>query len=163
MRETVAGLPSVREALAKVSNPETAEDAIRQLREDQFSRLVGAFERLSEALFYQLPNATSHPKKGNVFQRVGDGSKLWHAASGQGYDWHLTAHELDILAQRFQQRHILGHKQGIVDERYTDQSGDKSYIEGQRLVIRAHDVLELADLVQRLAAGLRQTVKSRAS
>ncbi len=159
VRATVAGLPSVREALAKASNPETAEDAIRQLREDQFSRLVGAFERLSEALFDQLPNATSHPKKGNVFQRVDGGSKIWHAASGQGYDCHLTAHELDNLAQRLQQRHILGHKQGIVDERYIDQSGDRSYVEGQRLVIREHDVLELADLVQKLSAGLRRAAE----
>ena len=159
VRETVDGLPKVREALATASSPETAADAVRQLVEDQFSRLVGAFERLSEALFDQLPTASGHPKQGNVFQRVDDGSALWQAAAGQGYDAHLSGGELGVLRLRFQQRHVLGHKQGIVDQLYIDRSGDTSYSVGQRLVIREHDVLELADVVEKLAGGLRGVVQ----
>ncbi len=159
VRETVAGLPKMREVLATASNPETAEDAVRQLAEDQFPRLVGAFERFSEALFDQLPNASSHPKQGNVFQRLDDGSALWRAASGQGYEAHLSGGELSVLRLRFQQRHILGHKQGIVDQLYVNRSGDTSYTVGQRLVIREHDALELADVLKKLAGGLRRVVQ----
>ena len=132
---------------------------MRHVLEDQFSRLLGAFERVSEALLDQIQNAPSQPRRGNVFQRVDDGSALWQAATGQGYDAHLNADEQRELRRRFQQRHVLVHKQGIVDQPYIDRSGDSSYSEGQRLVIREHDVLELVDVVKKLVGGLRRVVQ----
>lgn len=58
----------------------------------------------------------------------------------------------------FQRRHVLSHRQGLVDQTYIDRSGDTTYAVGQRLVVRDADVLELADLLGKLAAGLKTLV-----
>lgn len=54
----------------------------------------------------------------------------------------------------FQQRHLLAHKEGLVDEEYLTKSGDTAYRVGQKLQIKEPSVLRLADLVERLAASL---------
>src|SRR5207244_869247 len=83
IRKTVAALVPMRVTLEQSVDSDTATDAIRQLLEDQFSRMVGAFERLNEALFDELPAAAQFPRKGNVFQRVDEASGLWLSASGK--------------------------------------------------------------------------------
>ncbi|MBT8240549.1 MAG: hypothetical protein KJN63_04920 [Acidimicrobiia bacterium] len=161
VRGTIEALPVIREALTEASSPEMATDAVRQVVEDQFSRLVGAFERLSEALFDRLPDSGAQNRQRNVFQRVDDGSALWRAATGAGYGAHLNDGDLRVLRLRFQQRHALGHRQGIVDQQYIDRSGDRSYGVGQRLVVRADEVLELVEVVEKLVAGLRTSAASQ--
>ena len=91
----------------------------------------------------------------NVFQRLSAGSALWEKACGSGYGEILTAVEMHDLVRLFQQRHLLEHKDGIVDQEYIDKSADRSYVVGQRIVIRSADVIRLAELVSKLAGGLR--------
>lgn len=158
VRQTVAALPALRSTLEQRVNLDSAEDAIRQLREDQFPRLVGAFERLNEVLFDRLPNVQQFPKKGNVFQRIDDASVLWQQASGKGYGDFLGAPEMQQLNVWFQRRHVLSHRQGFVDKAYINRSGDRTYAVGQRLVVRDGDILELVELLAKLAAGLRSLV-----
>lgn len=156
--ETVRKATNLRGALAGSLDADSLEDAVRQTLEDQFPRLVGAFERFSEGLFSKLANESQHPRQGAYFQRIDDGSNLWFAATGSAYEVFLSPTEIARLKLLFQQRHVLGHNQGIVDQSYLDRSGDTSYSVGQRLVIRETDVLELADLVSRLGNGLRSLV-----
>jgi hypothetical protein len=148
----------MKKTLADSVDVDTAHNAIRQILEDQFARLVGAFERINESLFARLPNAAAHPKKGAVFQRVDDASSLWQQASGSGYESFLSTHELQRLKLLFQRRHVLSHRQGIVDQAYVDRSGDTSYAAGQRLVTRDADVIELVALLRKLVASLRTLV-----
>jgi hypothetical protein len=154
VRKTVEMLPNLETTITQSANPDLARDAIRQLLEDQFARLVGAFERLNEALFDKLPNANNFNRKGSVFQRLDDASNLWQQAAAKGYGDFLSPNELARLKILFQRRHILSHRQGIVDDAYLAKSGDTSYSTGQRLVVRDSDVLELCDLLGRLATGL---------
>lgn len=158
VRKTVSVLPALRGTLEETANADAAKDAVRQLLEDQFPRMVGAFERLNEALFDKLPNSSQFPKKRNVFQRVDDASAMWQQASGKSYGDVLTTSELQRLKVLFQRRHVLSHRQGIVDQAYIDKSGDRSYAVGQRLVVREGDVRELVDLLEKLAGGLRSLV-----
>ncbi|MCK4873257.1 MAG: hypothetical protein KAS72_11070 [Phycisphaerales bacterium] len=160
VRNFVASVGALRQTLTELHNADVAEDTVRQLLEDQFGRVVGAFERVCEALFEQLPNEEEHPRQKNVFQRIGDASALWKAATGRGYDSFLSESELGELARFVQQRHVLGHKQGILDEAYIAKSGDRRFRPGQRLVVRDLDVLRLSELVEKLAAGLRTTLDS---
>ena len=155
VRETIAALPAICDLLSTSLGADTAENTARQLREDQFSRIVGAFECLSQALFNSLPNTDLHAHPGNVFQRVEDSSTLWCAATGSGFDSFLSPRQLVALKVGFQKRHVLGHNQGIVDQRNIDKSGDKTYQVGQRLVVKNEDVLDFVDLVETLTAGLR--------
>ncbi|HEY2587688.1 MAG TPA: hypothetical protein VGI81_18220 [Tepidisphaeraceae bacterium] len=158
VRRTIGVLEHLRGTLEQNVNADTARDAVRQILEDQFARLVGAFERVNEALFDKLPNATQFAKKGSIFQRVDDASQLWRNASGAGYDTFLSATELQRMKILFQRRHVLSHRQGIVDQAYIDKSGDMSYSVGQRLVVRDVEVLELVELLAKLTSGLRGTV-----
>lgn len=158
VRTMVSTLGPVRATLEQTVNADTAHDAVRQILEDQFPRLVGAFERYNEALFDKLPNASQSPKKGSVFQRVDDASTLWQQATGRGYGDFLSASELQRMKLLFQKRHVLSHQQGIVDQSYITRSGDASYAVGQRLVVRDSEVLELVELLGKLAVGLRGLV-----
>ena len=158
VRRIVHALPKLRKTLTDAVDADTAQDSARQLLEDQFARVVGAFEKLSHALFVTLPTASQHTWSGNIFQRVNDCSTLWRNATGSGYDAFLLTAELSELKLRFQQRHVLGHGQGLVDQQYIDRSGDTRYAVGQRLVIRDSDVVALVDLASKLAIGLRTLV-----
>ena len=158
VQKTVAAFAGIRSAIERGANADAAADAIRQVLEDQFPRLVGAFERLNEALFAKLANESQFPRKRSVFQRLDDATTLWLQATGKGYADFLDARELQRLKLLFQRRHVLSHRQGIIDQTYIDKSGDRTYAVGQRLVIRNGDVLELTDLLARVAAGLRSLV-----
>ena len=62
----------------------------------------------------------------------------------------------------FQQRHLLAHRQGLVDEDYISRSGDTSYRVGQRLVIRETAVRECLTLIEKLAAAMADDVRRTA-
>ncbi|MHC2633958.1 RNA polymerase subunit RPABC4/transcription elongation factor Spt4 [Bradyrhizobium liaoningense] len=131
---------------------DTAENTTRLLIEDSLQRIVTAFQRYAEALFARLP---APPKaRRNVFQNLTEGSALWLQAFGNGYDAHLDAGDLATLNRYFHQRHLLAHRDGSVDADYISRTGDTSYREGQRLVIRESAVRDALTLVERLAAGL---------
>ena len=153
-------IEDIKEAVAKSSDADAAADVAQQLVENQVENLFSAFQRLSEALFCELPNATSFRFDPNLFQRLDDASDLWHRATGRSYNTYLTEAEFDELKAMMQRRHKLTHKQGIVDQRYVDQSGDHSYAVGQRLVIKETQVKSLAATIKRVAGGLRQTAKA---
>ena len=153
-------IEDIKEAVAKGSDADAAADVGQQLVEDQIENLFSAFQRLSEALFCELPNAASFRFDLNLFQRLDDASNLWHDATGRSYSTHLSGQELDELRAMMQRRHKLTHKQGMVDQRYLDQSGDPSYSVGQRLVIKEHQVRSLAAIIKKLSGGLRGTVEA---
>lgn len=153
-------IEDIKEAVAKSSDADAAANVAQQLVENQVENLFSAFQRLSEALFCELPNATAFRLNANLFQRLDEASDLWNRATGQNYGTYLTAGEFDQLRAMMQRRHKLTHKQGIVDQRYVDQSGDRSYAVGQRLVIKEAQVKSLAAIIKKLAEGLRQTVEA---
>jgi hypothetical protein len=62
----------------------------------------------------------------NAFQNLGDGSALWYGVSGKHYVDYLTPAEVSTLTRLFQQRHLLAHTGGIVDQDYIARSGDTS-------------------------------------
>lgn len=155
VRHLIAHLPGVTGAFPDV---DTAEDALRQIMEDQLGRLVGAFERLSEALSESLPPTKRAPKKGNVFQRIDAAAEWWRQSAGSAYDAWLKPAELARLRVLYQRRHLLVHRQGIVDQSYLDRSGDSAYQVSQRIVVRPDDVSDLAAMLETLASGLRTVV-----
>lgn len=155
--QTIAGIKATLGALDQVRGAmpdrDTAETTVRVVIENGLQNAVTAFQRVVEALFAELP---SPPKaRRNAFQNLTEGSTLWQQATGQGYDAHLDAASLERLGRAFQQRHLLAHRQGLVDDEYIAKSGDTRYRPGQRLVLRAEAVTEAVELVEKLVAGLR--------
>lgn len=163
VRGFLDSIPTLRSTLAESVGREDAESTIRQLVEDQFARVIGAFEQYSQSLFDRLPGASGIQKKGNVFQRIHDASDLWKQVSGKGYSDLVAAADIADLAVFVQQRHVLGHNQGIVDQKYIDKSGDARFQVGQRLVVRPEHVRRLAEVAGALGAALKAHADSLSS
>lgn len=156
--KTVDGMDRLKAAVAEMHDPDVAENFERQLLEDQIENVVTGFQRVSEALFGELPTAANFSWDANLFQRLSDGSELWRRATGKAYDDFLDASEMAVLGTMIQRRHKIGHCQGMVDDRYVEKSGDTSYSVGQRIVTSGHHVRQLASVVSKLVVGLRGVV-----
>ena len=149
IRATLDNLAAIASGLP---DRDTAENTTRLLVEDSLQRSVTAFQRYVEALYARQPDP---PKaRRNVFQNLDEGSSLWRTAFGNGYDAHLGADDLAALKRCFQQRHLLAHREGLVDMDYIARTDDTGYREGQRLVIREAAVRYYLALVEKLAGGL---------
>jgi uncharacterized Zn finger protein (UPF0148 family) len=154
--KTLAALSEIRRAVTEKLGKDGAEDSVRQICENGLVKLVSAFQHLAEALYEALPSQAKPQARRNAFQNLSESSELWRSTIGHGYDDMLSASELSALERFFQQRHLLAHNDGIVDQLYLDRSDDLSYSVAQRLVIRGDRVEVLADLVTRLATQLRR-------
>jgi hypothetical protein len=150
IRQSLDAADAVRVAIA---DRDIAESTVRLIIENGLQNAVTAFQRCAEAIFSSLPTA---PKaRRNAFQNLSEGDQLWQSATGKGYADHLTPDELAALLRIFQQRHLLAHTQGIVDQDYVSKSGDTRYRPGQRIVIRPEAVREATTLIEKLIAGLQ--------
>jgi len=154
VRATVTHLPRIKATVESVAGKDAAADTGRQVLENGLVKLVASFQRFAEAVFVSLPSAASIKIRRNLFQNLTESTVAWKSATGNGYEDVLSVVELAELGVFFQQRHLLSHCEGIVDQQYIDRSLDRSYNVGQRLVIRESAVLRLADLVEKLAGGI---------
>jgi hypothetical protein len=145
------------DVLRKSLDADQAEVLIRSLLEKGVQDAVMSFQRLCEQIYAGFAGAPAARR--NAFQNLGDGSALWAKATGRSFDEMLTSDEMQKLRKYFQQRHLLAHRQGIVDEDYITRSSDKTYATGQRLIMTPSAVLEFADLVERLGNALIESVR----
>jgi hypothetical protein len=152
VRATIAALPTVRHAVLQARGVDLAEDTARVMIEDAVENLVTAFQCYAEALYSTLEAAPAARR--NVFQTIDEASTLWREACGKSYEDLLTSDDMQSFRRYVQQRHLLAHHDGVVDERYVTRSGDHAYELGQRIVVREVDVLEFADILQTLAQEL---------
>jgi uncharacterized Zn finger protein (UPF0148 family) len=158
VRKSLMALPAIQEAVQMAVDADAARNAAREILENSMGRLVGAFQRLAEVLFERTPAAIAIRRRKNVFQNLTEGSALWRVATSKGYEDFLTPSEMNALIRLFQQRHLLAHCEGIVDQDYLTKSGDTTYAVGQRLVIREEAVSHLAELITKLAEEMRKLV-----
>ena len=146
------GLDALGNVRAAIADRDTAETTVRRLLESSLQDLVTAFQRYSEAR-YICQSSGVHARR-NAFQNLDEGDALWCAVTGHRYRDYVEARELATLSRMFQQRHLLSHTQGIVDERYLAQSCDSTYKIGQRIVVRELDVRAAAAIIEKLARGM---------
>jgi len=154
IQQSLEAVDAIRDA---ITDADTAENTCRMIIESALQNVVTVFQRVAEALHARI--APSAKVRRNAFQNLAEGSALWAAALGVGYDKHLTDIEMELLAIAFQQRHLLAHTQGVVDEDYIRKTSDIRYKLGQRLVIKREAVIEALNLVKKLTHGIRQDTK----
>ncbi len=147
IRNALDAIPGLR---ATISDRDVAETTVRLIIENGLQNAITAFQRYAEALYAERFPGLPVPRR-NAFQNLSEGSSLWQTASGKQYGDYMTTAELNSLTRYFQQRHLLAHCQGLVDADYIARSGDSSYRQGQRLVMREKSVLECLTLVEKLA------------
>ena len=148
---TIRTAASLGGTLRGVLGPDEAEVMTRTLLEKAILDTVTSFQRLAEQL-YEI--RTGNEPRRNAFQNIDAGSTLWETEIGLPYSQLLEASALKKLRVYYQQRHLLAHQQGIVDNDYVTRSGDTTYNVGQRLVIKENAALEFANLVEGLGTAL---------
>lgn len=146
-------LSVIRKAIEAISKDE-AEITCRSLVETGLNDCVVAFQRFCEVTFVkEKPNEKLSV---NVFQRLEDGSKLWKGVFNEGYEDWLTAKEFIRMNTLFQRKHLLSHREGLVDEKYLQRANDSTYKLGQRIVVKANDVTELLKLIRKVVTKIRE-------
>jgi hypothetical protein len=154
VRRQVESLASISEAVRRSAGPDAAEDTVRHLLENSLVKLAGSFQRFAEATFASLPHCAEVKYRRNVFQNIPESSELWRGFTGRGYDDMISKAEFATIGRLFQVRHLLTHREGIVDQEYLSRTGDTRYAVGQRVIVREQTIIEMADLVTKLAASL---------
>lgn len=156
MKTQLASLDAIAHVRQAIEDRDVAENTIRTVVESGLTNAVMAFQRYAEALYLRKPGAAS-PRR-NAFQNLSTGGDLWRQAYGHGFEDYLGVSKLADLNRYFQQRHLLAHKDGLVDADYIQRSGDTSYTEGQRIVVKEEGVRQCLALVEELARGLEADV-----
>ena len=145
-------IPLMRQMLEKNNSKDDAENICRALLERSIGDIVSAFQKFACCRYEKLSGKSARV---NDFQIVEKGSQLFSSACGKKYsDW-LSDCELATMHLLFQRRHILEHNGGIVDAKYLQNSGDNTYVEGQRIIVKECDAKQLLTIIQKLSAGLR--------
>lgn len=139
----------VRNALIESAGKDEAELMCRSLIETCISDGVVAFQKYCEGMYERYAKPPF-----NAFQRLPQASELWKTVIQQGFDSWLNEGELLQLGVLYQKRHLLAHNEGIVDSKYIQNSGDKTYKEGQRIIISARDIDDLVNFLEKLAIGI---------
>ncbi len=96
VQKSLAALPAICEAV-QAADADAARNTMREILENSMGRLVGAFQRISEALFDRTPAGTTARRRKNVFQNLTEGSALWRAAISKGYEDLLSPAEMADL------------------------------------------------------------------
>ena len=162
IQKTVEKLDAFQATLEKTFDRDTAASTIRQILEGNLVKIVASFQRFAEATFAALPQAANQKLPRNVFQRLDESSQLWEDAIGKRYEAMLSPPEWAQLKRLFQQRHLLEHQEGVVDDQYLQKSGDTTYRTGQRLVTKPDFVLSCCKLASKLASEMNQTIEAAA-
>lgn len=152
--KTLDAIPAIRAALTDSFDKNVAEDSIRHICENGLVKIVSSFQRYAEACFYKLPNSGSFTVRRNLFQNLVESDEIWRDATGTGYTNLINNDEYEMLLLYFQQRHVLAHLDGIVDQQYINRANDHRFDVGQRLIVTELNVAKLATVIKKLATGL---------
>lgn len=150
-------LDLVRTAFESVDKKDDGELTCRSLVETCLQDGVTAFQKYCDRLYSSVPDLAPAPF--NAFQRLRQGSELWKAATGVGYEDLLSEAQMAQLTKLFQKRHLLAHSEGVVDDKYIRESGDSAYKAGQRIGVSEAEIDTLVDYLCKLAEGLKAASK----
>lgn len=116
---------------------------------DAVKMIVTLFEvYAADAFSAKVPRHEQLVKgKGNVFQRLDDADALFETHAGSSLHELVEGACFERLRRASEQRHVLVHRHGIVDQRFLDRVAGSTLGVGQRVVISRRDAEQaLADL-----------------
>lgn len=153
IKKMLDSLQEMKAMLTDKYNADSAETMCRSLLEDSIGNMISAFQKFACCKYEEVSGKTARV---NDFQIVDKGSQFFEAATGKEYsDW-LTNSELVFMKIMFQKRHLLEHNDGMVDQKYIDNSKDDSYSVGQRIIIKESDAYSLLNILRKLGNEIVQ-------
>lgn len=141
-----------------LDDPNDVSVGSRSLLEAQLGDLVAAFQHFAGVIFPLLSTSPSQRRDRNLFQRLDDASAKWTDAGGRAFNEILNSTDWADIKRYFQQRHLLSHTGGFVDQDYLSKTGDTDYTAGQRLSVTEAQIARMAFLVEKLGVGLEEDV-----
>lgn len=144
-------IPLIMEQMKSVTDEDQAQIVASSLIESSLSEITVGFQRYLDERYNEL---TDKKLKRNPFQNIERGNEEWKKSFGIEYSDFLNKAELNTLNRAFQQRHLLQHNEGIVDQDYLNKSQDSSYVLGQRLVLKSEFIIEVKSLVAKLISSM---------
>lgn len=152
VQKMIESIEDIYSTFEKSYGKDKAESMCRSMIEGTLGDIVSAFQKYAEEIYKQI--MPTKKVRANDFQMIEKGSNLFKEATGKGYDSWLSQDDIADLNMLFQQRHIIEHNNGLIDERYIQNSGDISYKVGQRLIIKNQDAMRLLRYIRKLSDGL---------
>ena len=134
VQKMIESIEDIYSTFEKSYGKDKAESMCRSMIEGTLGDIVSAFQKYAEEIYKQI--MPTKKVRVNDFQIIEKGSNLFKEATGKGYDSWLSQDEIADINMLFQQRHIIEHNNGLIDERYIQNSGDISYKVGQRVIIK---------------------------
>ena len=154
VQKIVESIPALRQTFTELQDENTAADSVRHVLENSLCKIVASFQKYAETCFLRLPNSEQFKLRANTFQRLEQSNVIWQQATSRGYTDILNEFEYQKLNMYFQQRHLLEHQDGIIDQKYMERSKDYRFTIGQRLIVSDFNVSELASIIQKLSKGI---------
>ena len=146
----IRSLDNIEQSLVNTLGTDGARKVCIQLMESTLIELVSGFQSFAEQLYLQKGGDNL---KRNMFQRIPDGSGAFEVLLGVSYE-SLIHGKIPLMRVLFQRRHLLEHRNGIVDKEYLDKSGDTTFPIGTRIVIKSEELISYIDLIRTLSMGL---------
>ena len=154
-KATLEVIDKLEEIEVQVGRDHT-ENAKQMMLEKCIQSGVMAFQRATEVIYKKQTGDEALTR--NVFQRLDQVSDLWKEKFGTSYLDILSGGELRTIRIAFQQRHLLSHCEGIVDQDYINKSDDARYAVGQRISLKKNNVLDFLNALEKLFEGLQKSI-----
>lgn len=154
VEKMIDSIEDINSTFEKNYGKDKAESMCRTMIEGTLGDIVAAFQKYAEHIYKNI--IPDKKVRGNDFQIIEKGSSLFKEATGKGYHSWLSEDEMEDINILFQQRHILEHNNGLIDERYIQNSRDTSYQLGQRVIVKNSEAMRLLRYVRKLSKGLHQ-------
>ena len=146
----------LKEKLCEQYTIDEADNMCRSMIESSLGDIVSAFQKFAKENLLQKTSLDTSKIRVNDFQNVEKGSKLYKTYQNRPYDTFLSPDEFKKMNILFQKRHILEHNQGIIDNKYIENSKDTSYRIGQRVVVKKEDAIQLLNIIKKLVVELKK-------
>lgn len=158
VKDKIKNLATIKAAISEISEDE-ADTTCTSLVETSLNECVVAFQRFCDQMFSE--NFPEVNVKFNAFQNLEKGSKYWENKLSKSYEDWISPKELELLIVFFQQRHLLSHTEGIVDDKYIERSKDETYEVGQRIVIKENDVIKCSEILIKLKSEIKKAIANK--
>ena len=147
----IQSIDVIKKAITEESGIDTAQSICDNMIEDSLINCVSAFQKLAKTIYTEK---TGISIRGNVFQNVNKGRKKLIEELDLDYINFISEDELSYLNVCFEQRHLLEHNKGFVDEDYSKNVGDNSLEIGQRIIVKKHQVEVMIGILKKLGEGI---------
>ncbi|MHA1386224.1 MAG: hypothetical protein ACTSR3_20920 [Candidatus Helarchaeota archaeon] len=122
----------------------------RRIIENNVKDLVTGFETYCKDKFAELISSRLPPNTaesiirgiGNSFQNLRRGNNLFEFNLGYSYRNSISNAQCDELKVFFQKRHVLTHNNGIIDQRYVQNTNSNQGLIGQRITISEYEITQ---------------------